>query len=73
MNAEPEKGHIQTRKIILTIDTLLDNYQILEDHLLKKDNIYRVNELYSATLLGNKHVQRIHSAIKFQTNFPNFV
>jgi type I site-specific restriction endonuclease len=37
---EPEKGQDPNLgRLYFTIDTLLDNYQILEDHLLK-DNIY---------------------------------
>ena len=71
---EPEKGQDPNLgRLYFTIDTLLDNYQILEDHLLK-DNIYsgKLNELYSATLIGNKHVQRITPDIKFASQLSEF-
>jgi methylase of polypeptide subunit release factors len=70
----PEKGQDATLgRLYFTIDDILENYAILEAHLLK-ENIYRgkLNELYSTTLQGNKYVQKVSLDLKFAAQLSEF-
>lgn len=70
----PEKGQDPNLgRLYFTIDNILENYNIIEDHLLK-ENVHKgkLNELYSNTLQGNKYVQKIALDLKFADQLSEF-
>ncbi len=60
-------------RIYFTIDEYIDNFEIIEKHLLK-ENVYNgvLNELYSESLSGNKYVEKISPDLKFAEELSNF-
>lgn len=56
-----------------TIDEYVDNFEILEEHLLK-ENIYKgkLNELYSVSFLGNSSVSKVPLDLKFAQLLSEF-
>ena len=67
-NQDPNLG-----RLYFTIDDLVANFDLLEEHLLK-ENIYkgRLNELYSATMQDNKYVQKITPDLRFAAQLSEF-
>lgn len=60
-------------RIYLTIDEYIDNFEILETHLLK-ENIYKgkLNEVYASTMRDNKYVQKITPDLQFAAQLSEF-
>lgn len=68
-----EKQDTTLGRKYFTIDEYVDNFQVLEDHLLK-ENIYngKLNELYSASFLGSSSVNKIPLDLKFAQLLSEF-
>lgn len=60
-------------RVYFTIDEYVENFDLLETHLLK-ENVYagRLNELYSVTLSDNKHIVKITPDIRFAEQLSDF-
>lgn len=70
----PEKNQdASLGRIYFTHDKYLEQFDILEAHLLK-DNIYKgkLNELYSASLKENRLIEKITPDLKFAHQLSNF-
>lgn len=70
----PEQGQDPNiGRLYLTINTYLENFDILEEHLLK-ENVYtgKLNEIYSATLKDNKYIEKISPDLKFAKQLSDF-
>lgn len=67
-NQDPNLG-----RLYFTVNDLVDNFHIIEEHLLK-ENVYKgkLNELYSATMQGNKYVHKITPDLKFAAQLSEF-
>ncbi|MDQ8015169.1 MAG: N-6 DNA methylase [Flavobacterium nitrogenifigens] len=70
----PEVGQSPTLgRIYFKLDDLVENFEILELHLLKQ-NIYngRLNDLYASTMQGNRYIQRVTPDQKFADQLSTF-
>src|SRR5690606_39441953 len=56
----PERGQSPNiGRLYFTIDSYIDNFEVLEEHLLK-ENIYKgkLNEIYFATLRDHRYLEK---------------
>jgi hypothetical protein len=70
----PEQGQPPNiGRLYFTINDYVDNFEIIEEHLLK-ENIYRgkLNEIYSATLRDNRYLEKISPDLKFAQQLSDF-
>lgn len=60
-------------RLYFSINEYIDNFEILEEHLLK-EHIYkgRLNEIYSATLKDNKYLEKVSPDLKFAQQLSDF-
>jgi type I restriction-modification system DNA methylase subunit len=59
--------------LYFSLDNYLDNFEILEKHLLK-ENIYKgvLAEIYSSTLKDNRYIEKITPDLKFAKELSEF-
>lgn len=70
----PEQGQAPNiERLYFTINDYVDNFEILDEHLLK-ENIYKgkLNEIYSATLRDNRYLEKISPDLKFAQQLSDF-
>ena len=70
----PEQGQSPNiGRLYFTINDYVDNFDILDEHLLK-ENIYKgkLNEIYSATLRDNRYLEKISPDLKFAQQLSDF-
>lgn len=60
-------------RLYFTINEYIDNFEILEAHLLK-ENIYqgKLSEIYSATLKDNRYLEKVTPDLKFAQQLSDF-
>lgn len=70
----PERGQdASLGRLYFTIDEYVAKFEVLETHLLK-ENIYKgkLDEIYSASFLGNRYVEKTTPDFKFAQQLSNF-
>lgn len=70
----PEQGQDPALgRLYFGIDEYIANFEILETHLLK-ENVYKgkLNEIYAASLQGNRYIEKITPDLKFALQLSDF-